>query len=199
MSNVINIFSSLFSFQCNCYGDEFCESSKSHVSTCAAEVTIATHADTVVTCSAAQWICAADPQCATALEYYNRFCGAMFRGRKCTDRCINSIQILQRQTAAKKLETCYCDGSENYDCVAIKENMESLCYRKMAGETEDLDSNEIEGGKTSSSGWKLQLEKILLFVSLFLSAFMNMLKESFKGIMNSSSAKSNVVIKATSS
>ena len=67
----------------------------------------ATREDTIVSCSAAQWICAADPLCSTALEYYNRFCQAMFRGKKCTDRCMNSINILGRQPKASKLESCY--------------------------------------------------------------------------------------------
>ena len=62
--------------------------------------------------------------------------------------------------------------------------MDELCYRKMEEEAanEDVDSNEIEGGasgKTRSSGWRLQLEKLLMLVSLFLSAFMNMIKNSF--------------------
>ena len=111
----------------------------------------------------------------------------MFRGRKCTDRCINSIQILQRQKAAKKLETCYCDGTENYDCTAIKDNMESLCFRKMNEELDDIASNEIEGSSAkTSAGWRLQMEKILLLISLFLSAFMTMLKDSFEGAVPSS-------------
>ena len=89
----------------------------------------ATREDTVVSCSAAQWICAADPLCSTALEYYNRFCQAMFRGKKCTSRCMNSISILRRQPRASKLESCYCDGTENFDCPKIKSNMDQLCFR----------------------------------------------------------------------
>ena len=60
------------------------------------------------------------PQCSTALEYYNRFCGAMFRGSRCTKRCLNSIRILQRQKGGDKLEECRCTGDERYDCKAIK-------------------------------------------------------------------------------
>ncbi len=84
--------------------------------------------DTVVSCTAAQWICAADPLCSTALEYYNRFCGSMFRGRRCTRRCLNSIRILRRQRASAKLESCLCDGTEPYECRRIKDNMDRLCF-----------------------------------------------------------------------
>ena len=92
-----------FIFQCNCTGDTYCEQSKQNVQSCQKEVMYATREDTIVSCSAAQWICAADPLCSTALEYYNRFCQAMFRGKKCSDRCMNSIGILRRQPKASKL------------------------------------------------------------------------------------------------
>jgi growth arrest-specific protein 1 len=82
-----------FNFQCNCSGDAGCERAKESVAPCQAEVTQATLPETVVSCSAAHWICAADPLCSTALDYYNRFCGAMFAGRRCTKRCLNSIQV----------------------------------------------------------------------------------------------------------
>ena len=39
-----------------------------------------------------------------------------------------SINILKRQTAASKLESCYCEGTEDFDCVGIKMNMEELCF-----------------------------------------------------------------------
>ena len=89
----------------NCYKENssFCERSKASVAPCQEEVELATRPDTIVSCSSAQWICAADPLCSTALDYYNRFCRAMFRGKKCTKRCHNSISILRRQKAAKKL------------------------------------------------------------------------------------------------
>merc|ERR1712018_1047562 len=99
--------------KCNCTGDSFCEQSKVNVRACQEEVMFATREDTVVSCTAAQWICAADPMCSTALEYYNRFCQAMFRGKKCTARCMNSIDILRRQKAAQKLEKCRCDERKN--------------------------------------------------------------------------------------
>ena len=49
-------------FQCDCKGNEKCEATKGNVEPCRAEVVHATRPNTVVTCSAAEWICAADPQ-----------------------------------------------------------------------------------------------------------------------------------------
>ena len=54
----------------------------------------------------------------------------MFRGRKCTQRCKNSWNILHRQEKAEKLVNCECQNDELFDtfeCQTIKDNMESLC------------------------------------------------------------------------
>ena len=121
----------------------------------------------MVTCTAAQWICAADAACATALDYYHRFCGAMFRGRKCTARCENSIAILRRQTAARKLETCACDGTEEYDCRAIKRNMGELCFK----DEEEMD-NTIEG---ASGAFVARAKRWLLVICVVLSLLCSVL------------------------
>lgn len=93
---------------------------------------IANQNETVVSCRVAQWICSADTQCFTALEYYNRYCRSMFHGKKCTHRCRNSISILERQEKAAKLKTCKCDGHEEYDCPRIQSNMARLCFNEKA-------------------------------------------------------------------
>ena len=86
-----SIFTALYIllFQCDCSGDKTCEASKANIHPCQNEVISATKQDAIVSCTTAQWICSADPLCSTALEYYNRFCQSMFRGKKCTDRCMN--------------------------------------------------------------------------------------------------------------
>ncbi|CAH1979718.1 unnamed protein product [Acanthoscelides obtectus] len=84
----------------------------------------------VVSCSVAQWICGADALCSKALEYYNRYCRAMFAGKKCNARCNNSVNILHRQEKAARLFQCKCDGKEEYDCLAIQRNMNKLCFAK---------------------------------------------------------------------
>ena len=81
----------IFPFQCDCSGDKTCEASKANIRPCQNEVISATKQDAIVSCTTAQWICSADPLCSTALEYYNRFCQSMFRGKKCTDRCMNRL------------------------------------------------------------------------------------------------------------
>lgn len=120
--------------KCKC-GDTFCKDAKRRIDICRSAVLRATHNSTTVSCSVAQWICIADPLCSTALEYYNRFCRSMFAGKKCTLRCKNSISILRRQEKAAKLSTCVCDGSEDYDCPSILDNMDRLCFQKMRPST----------------------------------------------------------------
>lgn len=84
--------------QCQCT-DELCEETKRRVEVCRPAVVRATRNESVVSCRVAQWICGADALCSTALDYYHRFCRAMFRGHKCTHRCKNSISILRRQVS----------------------------------------------------------------------------------------------------
>ena len=67
-------------------GDASCEASKSNITPCKDEVIYATQKETVVSCTAAQWICAADMECSTALDWYNNLCQGMFKGKGCNDR-----------------------------------------------------------------------------------------------------------------
>lgn len=113
---------------CDCGDNEFCRKSKERIEVCRPEVSHATADDTVVSCSVAKWICAADTLCSTALDFYHRLCRPMFHGRKCTPRCNNSLAILDRQEKAGKLRDCYCDGSEDFPCRDMKRNTERLCY-----------------------------------------------------------------------
>ncbi|PRD27076.1 UNVERIFIED_CONTAM: Gas1 [Trichonephila clavipes] len=115
---------------CDCGENEFCRLSKERIEVCRPEVSHATADDTVVSCSVAKWICAADNLCSTALDFYHRLCRSMFHGRKCTPRCNNSLAILDRQEKASKLKDCYCDGREDFPCRTIKMNTQRLCYGK---------------------------------------------------------------------
>lgn len=114
---------------CECE-DDLCLQSKQRVEICRSSVTMAMNR-TKVSCRIATWICNADALCQTALAYYNRYCKSMFQGRKCTRRCRNSINILTRQEKAAKLNTCQCDGFEEYDCKGIHRNMNLLCFGKI--------------------------------------------------------------------
>ncbi|XP_031831468.1 growth arrest-specific protein 1 isoform X2 [Nomia melanderi] len=131
---------------CECE-DKLCLQSKQRVEICRSSVQMALNR-TRVSCRVATWICNADALCQTALSYYNRYCKNMFQGRKCTKRCKNSIDILTRQEKAAKLNTCQCDGFEDYDCREIHRNMNLLCFGKIHHgyhnvNTENNKSNEL--------------------------------------------------------
>ena len=116
--------------QCDCQGDKECQLARHQIESCRASVVYATRYDTVVSCTEAQWICMADAECAKALEYYNFNCKAMFRGKRCNQRCKNSMAILSRQAQAMKLADCRCEYNErigNFYCSDIKRNMAQLC------------------------------------------------------------------------
>ena len=81
-----------------------------------------------VSCTLAEWICTADSTCLVALEYYQRNCARLFDGVECSMFCNNSINILKRQEKSKKLWSCECDGTEDYDCPGLKHNLATLCY-----------------------------------------------------------------------
>ncbi|CAH1796453.1 unnamed protein product [Owenia fusiformis] len=101
---------------CDCNGNQFCEESKHRIEICSNDVIQGLHSidddETMLSCSLASMICEADTRCCTALDFYQLHCKKMWAGEKCTHRCNNSIQILYGQHKAKKLRTCYCDGTE---------------------------------------------------------------------------------------
>lgn len=164
-------------FQCNCTGDAFCEQTKANVGPCQDQVLHAASPDTVVSCTAAQWICSANSECSTALEYYNRNCQAMFRGKRCSDRCMNSINILKRQPSANKLETCFCDGTEDYDCLNIKANMETLCFDQ---------SNEIEDRiKSGSNSIAQTIHKWMILFTVITGLIFNYIGATYYVMANS--------------
>ena len=93
--------------QCDCGGDLECLNARRRIEACRSDVLYANRLDTVVSCTEAQWIRTADAECGKALEYYNLLCRGMFKGKRCNQRCKNSIQILSRQTKAIKLGKLY--------------------------------------------------------------------------------------------
>ena len=156
--------------QCQCQ-DEDCLLQKERVEPCRSEVTWNTREDTVVSCTAATWICAADPLCSTAMDYYNRNCQKMFKGIKCSRRCKNSLDILLRQKAAAKLSTCYCEGTEDFECVNIRRNTDVLCFGKKDPLLEDIEDNSVDGDqKTKTSGaWRDNKSLSLVIISVLAS------------------------------
>ena len=138
---------------CDCGESDFCQLHKQRIEVCRPLVLSATAVDSVVSCSTARSICLADPLCSTALDYYHSYCRSMFQGRRCTLRCKNSLDILNRQEKASKLKTCYCEGSEDFACQKIKDRTQRFCSHHHIyhsnlddsdGDSDDDVSNEIE-------------------------------------------------------
>ena len=156
--------------ECQCQ-DEDCLLQKERVEPCRSEVTWNTRQDTVVSCTAATWICAADPLCSTAMDYYNRNCQKMFKGIKCSRRCKNSLDILLRQKAAAKLSTCYCEGTEDFECVNIRRNTDVLCFGKKDPLLEDIEDNSVDGDQKpkASGAWRDNKSLSLVIISVLAS------------------------------
>ncbi|XP_018575779.1 growth arrest-specific protein 1 [Anoplophora glabripennis] len=156
---------------CDC-SDQYCEDQKRRSEICRPQVMKTMNAP-VVSCRIAQWICGADALCSTALDYYNRFCKAMFHGKKCTMRCNNSISILRRQEKAAKLQTCKCDGLEDYDCYAIQRNMDKLCFHKHSrhhNKTHHVPEDVVPTVVLASSGVKLSFSSVTVLFFLTVAA-----------------------------
>ncbi|RUS72490.1 hypothetical protein EGW08_019744 [Elysia chlorotica] len=122
---------------CDCGKDKSCGERKKKVQICQSEVLDSMHVlkddAPPITCNLARRICEADTSCLAALKYYYDHCSRLFKGIRCSAKCKNSLRILSRQHQANKLRHCKCDGSEDYDCTAVKANTEEMCFRKRDG------------------------------------------------------------------
>lgn len=129
---------------CDCNKGGLCSERKERVKVCQREVLDSMHVlreDSLpVSCNLARWICEADTSCLTALQYYYDHCSRLFSGLKCTSRCRNSLEILSRQPHARKLRACTCDGSEDYNCQALKLNTETMCFHSKQKTKTDANS-----------------------------------------------------------
>merc|ERR1711892_529306 len=162
--------------QCTC-DDDACLLQKSRVEPCRSEVTWNTAPDTIVSCSAATWICMADPLCSTALDYYNRNCKTMFKGKKCSKRCKNSLDILMRQNSADKLANCFCDGTEDFECEEIRENTDTLCFEKGRDDTNVTITDDAQ----ESTGMMKQ-SSLFVVISMLCSVLNTSLGESLRTV-----------------
>ena len=133
---------------CECSkNDTYCILQKSRIEVCTNDVLPVldkmNDPTSVLSCTLAKWICEADSSCLEALQYYETLCGSLFLGNKCTDRCNNSVAILHDQEKAKKLRTCKCDGTENFNCPGVKYYTDALCFNK-------TNSYRVHGSATNS-------------------------------------------------
>lgn len=134
-------------FQCTCR-DPYCQQMKTRVEVCRPLVIEASKNDTVVSCELAQWICMVDPVCSSALDYYHTYCKRVLNGAPCTERCLNSVEILRRQEKAHKMNRCRCAGQTAVQCLHEKERMVRLCY----GGDSDTRVQQVGGGGGNKSG-----------------------------------------------
>lgn len=125
---------------------------------CRPMVTEASRNDSIVSCELAQWICAVDQVCSSAMGYYHTYCKRMIQGDTCTERCVNSLQILQRQEKAAKLTRCKCAGPERHECLRNKMRMARLCWgvaepgAAVGGRSESNGKPEGRGGAEKPEG-----------------------------------------------
>jgi len=99
---------------------------KNRVEVCRALV-LESSTNETVSCEMAHWMCQVDPVCSSALGYYQEYCKrVLLQGSPCTERCLNSAEILRRQEQATRLNRCRCDRAP--ECLHSKERMVRLCY-----------------------------------------------------------------------
>lgn len=132
--------------QCTCR-DRYCVQIKSRLEVCRPLVVEMARNETVVPCELAQWLCMVDPVCDAALGYYTTYCKRMIQGSVCTERCLNSIEILQRQESAAKMNRCRCTGRLTVECLRNKERMVRLCYGGGGGTASDGETRGKSGGR----------------------------------------------------
>jgi len=135
---------------CKCR-DRYCEEMKARVEVCRPFVLEASKNETVVPCELAHWVCMVDPVCTAALGYYQTYCRRMLVGVACTERCLNSVEILRRQEKAAKMNRCRCTGRSAVECLRNKERMVRLCY---GGEADPRLQQEGSSGGGNGSGNK---------------------------------------------
>ena len=92
-------------------------------------------------------------------------------------RCRNSIGILTRQEKAAKLNTCICDGREDYDCKQIHHNMNALCFNRLHHEYHDVTRLEADirtngvnrnGERSRASGLQCLVNRTTIIFTLVL-------------------------------
>ena len=106
-------------------------------------------------------VCEADAPCGEALRYYKDYCRKLFHGLKCSRHCRNSLLILRRQEKALPLTTCRCDGTESYDCPAIRANVDRLCFPQSPTRPSPEDDESIDNqlGSRPTVGGDLGLDE----------------------------------------
>ncbi|XP_057675237.1 growth arrest-specific protein 1-like [Corythoichthys intestinalis] len=100
-------------------------------------------------CTDARRRCEEEPACGAATRDYLFHCRRLFGGgRRCSAECRAVIARMRDIPAARRLETCVCDGAERNICEYIKISMNTFCNEEFDGsgfsDTEEDDAENDE-------------------------------------------------------
>jgi len=187
---------------CDCAGSEDCQLQRDRISVCSDDVLAALKTldnEDVISCSLARMLCEANTQCYTALGYYEENCENLWlnghKSLECSQACNNSLNILNRQPRAVKLENCLCDNTDTIidenTCIRMKYNTKTYCQNNepddifyvnnviKPSESEDSQTKDdsyngnmkikINTAPVVSSGSRITISSVTL-ISIFLSA-----------------------------
>lgn len=140
-----------------------CKEKKQRVQVCATDVINAWKSmddpSVVISCTLALWLCEADSSCLTALNYFSENCSNLMKGRQCSSRCNNSINILYQQKQAQKLQTCRCEGTEiGINCSKMRKYTDVLCHNKTVSYRQV--GNDVQGNGGSPLKFQTVLQGI---------------------------------------
>lgn len=126
---------------CDCDGNEDCALWKKRITLCSDDVLAALETldnEEVISCSLARMLCEANTVCFTSLDYYEENCKNLWERHstnlECSERCNNSLNILNKQPRAAKLDNCLCDNSDPLvsedTCIRMKYNTKTYCQNE---------------------------------------------------------------------
>ncbi|XP_061554655.1 growth arrest-specific protein 1-like [Phycodurus eques] len=107
---------------CDCALDPLCASTKRAIEPCLPRTRARTG------CTDARRRCEVEPACGAATRDYLFHCRRLFGGgRRCSAQCRAVIARMRDIPAARRLDTCVCDGQERNICEHVKVSMKTFC------------------------------------------------------------------------
>ena len=80
-----------------------------------------------------------------------------------------------RQSSAGKLATCWCDGTEEFQCQEIRDNTDSLCFYRDRDVEDAISDNEVK-----ESRGMMKNSSLLVVISMLCSVVNTSLGESVR-------------------
>ena len=126
---------------CDCDGNEDCQLQRDRIGVCSDEVLAALETldnEETISCSLARMLCEANTKCFVAWDFFEKNCENMWLNHpdnlECSEKCNNSLNILNRQPRAVKLDNCRCDNTDPLidedTCIRMKYNTKTYCQNK---------------------------------------------------------------------